>query len=156
MSRENLKEKFRRYWIGKKPSVKKAVEAFISSEGNKNFVELAKEFNVSSAIIGYHVRKLRELGIIKTPKKQFCVLCGTQLEHKKDVFFNIVDRFSERKAPYGYSRGITVGFICLSCGIKLGLKPTSFSLSFLHRPKIKQFAESYQQKLLELKRREKT
>lgn len=106
-------EKRRLYWIGKKPSVKKAVKEYMEKTPNITQREIANQYNVSEQTIGEHLKNLENKGLFENPKKiNECLNCGINL-YGKYPKYKIVE---DRKGSNQYE---IIGYICRNCYKKI-------------------------------------
>lgn len=114
MSDDSLDEKIRRYWIGKKPITKQAIEEYIKNDGKISQQKIAKKYNLNPGTITIHIRALRKLGV-KTPTipKTICCLCKKTVQYTWPKYIIHYGEDSANKH--------IVAYLCCLCGDKMGI-----------------------------------
>jgi hypothetical protein len=81
----DAQEKLRRFWMGKTPSVKKAVMEYVNSENKLSQRAIADKYNVSLVSIRINAKQLVKQGLITTlpypHNLAYCVICGKDVSH---------------------------------------------------------------------------
>ena len=103
-------EELRRYWIGKKPSVRDATMEYIEgiwAESGKTQTELASKHGVSKAAIRTNYKKLVEMGLCKKPERNYpCLKCGKNL-------LGVYPKYRVTLLDEGIKS--IIGYICFDC-----------------------------------------
>lgn len=107
-------EKIRRYWIGKNPTVRLAVEEYLRNCETSTQIEIAKKHGISDASINKHMKALRLIGL-KMPfvNNISCLCCDKPL-------LGIYPRFVIMYQRSDADRQMT-SYFCNECGEKIGV-----------------------------------
>lgn len=101
-------EELRKYWIGKNPKVKDAVQEWINNPRTTNQENLAEKYGINSGSIAHHVSKLRKMGF-KIPPSHPIIVCQYCLKKLNGVNPKIAMSIRPK----------TVGYICIECAKEL-------------------------------------
>lgn len=134
-------DRLKRFWVGKNPRVKKAVEEYLGAaikiEDGLSIPKIpmkdfALKHGVSFEAVANNIRTLKKLGLTDIEPSWIakrrteegrpkCILCHVPIIDMEKAY-RIKKNFESPYSNYGSHQDLLVGYICVDCGTKLSLR----------------------------------